>query len=209
LLFLNIRRRIGRPTKAEMKTKYIVRFVFGLFLLTLGNGCATKALWKNDNLEAWNEPTSNANIRIFASKAHGDMLVIYDEYSERSGATHTRAYWLNENEKLIGQGHMPHFISANSVFPLTPVPVVPVTTNHVDFPSRPYAQLEFDQHSFTLFLDHDETRSYNLPVYNDGKGKVEKFALTPLATAADITIVGGFLGYFWLAGVASGYNPSY
>jgi len=40
--------------------------------------------------------------------------------------------------------------------------------------------------------------THDLPFYNDQKGKVEKFALTPLATAADITIVGGFLGYCWL-----------
>ena len=193
-----------------MKTKPILQLVFGMFLLILGNGCATSALWKNDNLEAFNQPNSNPNIRIFASKTHSDMLVLYDEYSERKDAAHTRAYWLNENEKLLEQRHMAHFVSTNSIFSLTPIPVMPATTNHIDSPPPPYAQIEFDQQSFTLFLDdHSQAGPYNLPVYNDGKGKVEKFALTPLATAADITIVGGLLGYFWLGGLASGYNSSY
>ncbi len=185
-----------------MRAQYIVPFAFGLFLLTLGNGCVTHELWKNDDLEAWNQPTSNPNLRIFASKDRGDMLVVYDECTERNGATRTRAYWLNENEKLIEQGHAPHFISTNAIFSLTPIPVMPVTTNHIDFPPPPYAKIEFDQHSFTLFLDHDQSGPYNLPYYNDGKGKVEKFALTPLASAADVTIVGGVFGYFFLQGLA-------
>lgn len=41
-----------------------------------------------------------------------------------------------------------------------------------------------------------------MPFYNDQKGKIEKFALTPLATAADITIVGGVVGYWYLDGLA-------
>jgi hypothetical protein len=193
-----------------MKTKCILPYVFGLFLLLFGNGCVTKALWQNDNLESWNKPTSNPNIRIFASKDRGDMLVVYDEYSERKDATRTRAYWLNENEKLLEQGHMPHFVTTNSIVALTSVPVMPVATNHIDFPSPPYAQIEFDQHSFTLFLDdHGQAGPYDLPTYNDGKGKVEKFALTPLASAADVTLVGGFLGYLYLAAKYGASAPSW
>ena len=192
-----------------MKTKFIIQCVFGLFVLIVGNGCATHALWHNDNLEAFNEPAPDSVIRIFASKTRSYMLVVYDEYAERNGAAHTRAYWLNENEKLIGQHLMPHFVNANAAFSLASIPVIPFSTNHVNFPSPPYAQIEYDQQSFTLVFDHSQAGPYNLPVYNDGKGKVEKFALTPLATAADITIVGGVLGYMWLGGVASGYNSSY
>jgi hypothetical protein len=192
-----------------MRIQSLLPFVFGLLLLPLANGCATKALWENDNLEAWNEPAPAPNIRIFASATRGDMLVVYDEYSERNSSTHTRAYWLNENEKLLEQRRTPRFISTNSIFSLTPIPVLLITTNPVDFPSPPYAKVEFDQKSFTLFLRHGQAGPYNLPIYNDGKGKLEKLALTPLANLADLTLLGGMFGYSYLQGKSAGYNESY
>jgi hypothetical protein len=193
-----------------MKTKHIAQSIFALFLLILGNGCVTHALWDNDKLEAWNEPAPNPNLRIFASNPRGDMLVVYDESAGRSGITHTRAFWLNENEKSLEQGHSPHFISTNAVSSLTPIPVIPIATNHIDYPPPPYARIEFDQHSFTLFLaGQDQAGPYNLPVYNDGKGKVEKLALTPLANVADATLVAGFLGCLYLWGMAGGGSYPY
>jgi hypothetical protein len=193
-----------------MKAKHIIQFALGLLLIALANGCATKALWDNNNLEAWNQPTLNPNIRIFASRTRSDMLVVYDEYAERSDATHIRAYWLNENEERIAQRRTPHFISTNSLFSLTPIPVIPVTTNHIDFPPPPYARIEFDQQSFTIFLsDHSQAGPYNLPCYNDGKGKVEKFVLTPATVTADATILGGFLGYLYIAARCGATGPAY
>jgi len=186
-----------------MKTKYIIQCVFGLFVLILNNGCATHALWHNDNLEAWNEPASNVNLHVFRATPQNDLLVVYDEYSERSGATHTRAYWLNENQKTVGKGGAPHFVGTNSIFNLAAIPVLLETTQTVDLPPPPYALLQTNQQSFTFFSESGQSGPHDLPVYNDQKGKMEKFALTPLATAADITIVGGVFGYFFLEGVAS------
>jgi hypothetical protein len=188
-----------------MKTKYIAQFAFGLFLLMLGNGCVTHALWDNDKMEAWNEPAPNPNLRIFASKPRGDMLVVYDETLGRKGVTHTRAFWLNENENLLEQRHAPHFINTNSISSLTPIPVIPLTTNYMECPPPPYAQLEFNQSSFTLVLDdHNQAGPYTLPTYNDGKGKVEKIALTPLAHIADATIIAG---YVYLMSLSQGGSP--
>jgi hypothetical protein len=192
-----------------MKTKRIVPYVFGLFLLLLGNGCVTQKLWENDNLESWNEPAPNPRVGLFVDNQKGDMLVVYDELSERHSVTHTRAYWLNENEKLLEQRHAPHFVSTNLASALVPIPVLLVTTNQIAFPPPPYALVETNGRSFTLHLDRDQN-TYDLPNYNDGKGKVEKFALTPLANVADISIVGGVLGYYILQGMAaSGANYSW
>ncbi|HWD91001.1 MAG TPA: hypothetical protein VG938_01500 [Verrucomicrobiae bacterium] len=193
-----------------MKAKPIVQLAFGLLLIALANGCVTKALWTNNNLEAWNEPASNPNLRIFASPTRGDMLVVYDEYAERNDATRTRAYWLNENEKRLQQCSSPHFIIPNSLNSLTPIPVILPGTSRIDFPPPPYAQIEFNQRAFTLFLeDHRQAGPYNLPDYNDGKGKVEKFVLTPMAATADATIVGGFLGYLYIAARCGATGPLY
>jgi hypothetical protein len=185
-----------------MKTLRVILFAFGLCLLPLGNGCATKALWQNNNLEAWKEPAGNSNLHLFAAKQSADILVVYDEYSERSDATRTRAYWLNENRKLINDRRSPHFTSTNVSVGCTAVPVIPTGTHQINL-SPPYAVVATNGQSFTLYLDGDTIESHDLPFYNDQKGKVEKFALTPLATAADITILGGFLGYCWLGGAAS------
>ena len=187
-----------------MKVRHIVQLAIALLLIALTNGCVTRALWQNDNLETWNQPNLNPNIRIFASQDHSDMLVVYDEYSERADRKRTRAYWLNENEKQLAQRHAPHFVSTNSF--LTPIPVIPAATNQISFPPPPYARIEADQQSFTLFLDdHSQAGPYNLPTYNDGKGKVEKFFLTPVAVTADATIVGGVVGYYCLEGRVSSH----
>ncbi|HXI71546.1 MAG TPA: hypothetical protein VNN22_14420 [Verrucomicrobiae bacterium] len=41
-----------------------------------------------------------------------------------------------------------------------------------------------------------------MPTYNDGQGRVEKIALTPVAVTADLTIVGGILGCWFAYGMA-------
>jgi hypothetical protein len=185
--------------QVEMRAQPIALFVFGLFLLTLGNGCVTHELWKNDNLEAWNQPATNPNLRLFTTSQKDDLLVVYDEYSERNDKTHPRAYWLKENQNIIDQRKFPHFISTNT-FGFAAVPVFSTGTDPINLPL--YAVVATNGQSFTLHLDNGSTESHDLPFYNDQKGKVEKFALTPLATAADVTIVGGVFGYFFLEGMA-------
>ena len=191
-----------------MRFQSAIAFVLGLFLLTLGNGCATKALWQNGALEAWKQPDTHPNLRLFAAKQPNDILVIYDEYSERSDAVHTRAYWLNQNQQLIDDRHAPHFVDPNHAVGCA---AIPVFTSMNETPlSAPYAILATNSQSFTLHLPDGSMASHDLPYYNDQKGKAEKLAFTPIATAADITIVGGVLGYWWLQGTAqSGASYSF
>jgi len=190
-----------------MKVKYIVRLL-PLLLLTLVSSCATKALWNNGNLEAIKEPASNVNFRLFDSKRKNDLLVIYDEYSERNDGIHTRAYWLNENEMLINQRHAPHFVNTNLMRNLPSVPVFHASAPSETNLTQPlYAIVATNQQSFTLYSGNREISSYDLPFYNDGKGRVEKIALTPIAVTADLTIIGGYIGVWCLYGLAeSGYS---
>jgi hypothetical protein len=60
-----------------------------------------------------------------------------------------------------------------------------------------------NKQSFTFYQAGRALDSHDLPVYDDGKGPVEKIALTPLAVAADLTVVGGILGYIYLESVAN------
>jgi hypothetical protein len=181
-----------------MKVKNIIRLL-PLLLLTLGSGCATKALWNNGNLEAVKEPANNASLRLFDSKRQNDLLVVYDEYSERTDGIHTRAYWLNENEMLVNQRHAPHFVNTNLMRDLPPVPVFsqPISSK-TNLTPMLYAVGATNQQSFMLYSGNHESGSHGLPFYNDGKGRVEKIALTPFAVTADLTIVGGYIGCLWI-----------
>lgn len=175
-------------------TRQILSLLPLLLPLLLGSSCATKALWTNGNLEAWNEPADDTSLRLFQSANRKDLLVVYDEYSERSGATHTRAFWLNKNEERLEERRAPRFVSAHSAHDLSPVPVFKLLRE----PSEPpmfYALFTTNQESFALYSGAAEINSYNLPSYNDGRGKLEKAALTPLAVTADATIIGSLL---WL-----------
>lgn len=187
--------------------KHIVRFL-PLLLLTLGSGCATNALWNNGNLEAIKEPASNVNLHLFDSKRQNDLLVVYDEYSERNDGIHTRAYWLNENETLMKQRHAPHFVNTNLLRDLPSVPVFSQRlSSETNLMQMFYAVVATNQQSFTLYSGNHEIGSHDLPFYNDGKGRVEKIALTPIAVTADLTIIGGvvviFCGYWYAASKSS------
>jgi hypothetical protein len=186
-----------------MKVKYIIRLL-PLLLLTLGGGCETKALWNNGNLEAVKEPANNASLRLFDSKQQNDLLVVYDEYSERSDKIRTRAYWLNENEMLVNQRHAPHFVNTNLMRNLPSAPVFYSTSWKINSTLMLYAVVETNQQSFTLYSGNHEIGSHDLPFYNDGKGRVEKIALTPIAVTADLTIVGGYIGCLWIYGMGGG-----
>jgi hypothetical protein len=175
-------------------------------LLALTGGCVTKALWDNDDLEAFKEPAGNLNLRLFVGKPQTNLLVVYQESSERNGSVRTRAYWLNENQNLLDQHHRPHFADAESRRNLPAVPVFyePIPAG-INLPPELCAVVASNRHSFTLYQDNRPIASHKLPVYNDGKGRLEKTALTPVAVTADLTIVGAFLGYLYLLGRA-GYD---
>jgi hypothetical protein len=183
-----------------MKTRVKVIALFSPLLLALaGGGCATHALWENDGLEACKEPADKINLRLFEGP-QTNLLVVYDEGSERNNSIHTRAYWLAENQSFVEQHKHPDFAPFDPKKHLPSIrvyyhPIPPQVT----FPAGLFAVVATDKHSFTLYKGTQAVGSYELPVYNDGKGRVEKIALTPLAVTADISIVGGFIAY-WYAG---------
>lgn len=174
--------------------------------MIFGNGCATQALWDNANLEAAKEPAGNVNLRLFAAKRPDNVLVVYDEYSERSDATRTRAYWLNENQARVAQRRAPHFTNSKAMRQLSPVPVFKSAPGETNPVGTHFAIIETNRQSFILHGGDGRISRHDLPTYNDGNGRVEKIALTPVAVTADLTIVGGALGVWFVYGLAqSGY----
>jgi hypothetical protein len=181
-----------------MKLRSQVQFLFWLFPLIFGGGCVTKALWENGGLEACREPASPVHLHLFG-ETNNDLLVVYDEYSERSDKIKTRAYWLKKNQTRVNQQRVPHFASRRWQRHLPPVPVFDLIPAETNGTLTLYAVVQTNQQSFALYSGNREIGSHDLPVYNDGRGKFEKIALTPFAVTADLTIVGGYLGCIWIA----------
>lgn len=173
-----------------------------LLLPLLGGGCVTHQLWTESKLDEWNEPAPNPNLRLFANAQMDDLLVVYYEYSERHTTTRTRAYFLKPNQASLAQHTRPRFAKVGVARNLSPVrvlsamPIIP--------PESLYAIAGTNSTVFTVFFDECELGSYELPVYNDGMGRVERVALTPVAVTMDATIIGGVLGCSWLYAMAGG-----
>lgn len=180
--------------------RQLLKFFPLLPLLCMGSGCVTSALWDRTTLDCWNQPADDPHLRLFETSNKNDFVVMYDEYSERNDSVHTRAYLLNQNQRRVVHRRAPVFTSTNLFHGLTIVPVFysPLSSSV----SSPCPFAVEDKGGFALH-ENASTNVYDLPVYNDGRGKVEKAALTPLAVTADLTIVGGFIGYFYLEGLAS------
>ncbi len=170
-----------------------------LFVILGGSGCATSALWTSPGLECWKEPDQNPNLRLYDGAPCADFLVVYDQYSERSDTTHRVAYWMNENERRLNNRRAPEFVSPKLAVPLASIPTFNSVSERGNSPPPVYALVATNGQSFTLYSDTLGVSSHDLPVYNDGKGKMEKAVLTPVAVTADLTIVGGVIGYWYLA----------
>jgi hypothetical protein len=172
-----------------------------LLLPLLTGGCATNALWNKAQLDAWNEPADNSRLQLFDARRQKDFLVVYDEHSERHDSTRARAYFLNQNEKRVEQGRKPHFVSAQRSRELPPIPVMQTSPLvNTNFSPTVYAVISTNKQSFTIYSS-EQRANHDLPVYNDGWGRTDRIALTPVAVVADLTIVGGFLFLeFWSVG---------
>ena len=183
--------------------------IIALLLPLLTCGCATNALWNKTQLDAWNEPADNPKLQLFDASRQKDFLVVYDEYSERHDSTRTRAYLLNQNEKRVAQGRKPHFVSAQRSRELPPIPVLQtLPAANTNFAPAVYTVISTNKQSFTIYSNEQRT-NHDLPVYNDGWGQTDRIALTPVAVTADLSIVGGILGcYFIYALAESGYSTT-
>lgn len=76
---------------------------------------------------------------------------------------------------------------------LSPVPVFYSATGETNWTLGNYTVVATNQQSFMLHASDGATSRHDLPTYNDGRGRMEKIALTPVTVTLDLTIVGGYL----------------
>ena len=90
-----------------MRRRFFILLPLGLLFFS---GCMTHKLWTESKLDSWNEPMPQPNLRLFQALNRSDVLVVYEEFSERSEVAQTRAFFLNENKKALAQHTRPHFV---------------------------------------------------------------------------------------------------
>jgi hypothetical protein len=177
--------------------KWAARVLPLLLILSLESGC-TYSLWTDGNLDAYREPAPTPNLHLYQSQKKNDYLVVYNEYSERSDRTYTRAYWLNKNENRVEDKSIPAFAAKKSADHLPPVPVFYSVPQKPDLIHNLYAVCSTNEDTFALYSDNREIGSYELPFYKDRRGTAEKIALTPVTVTADAGIATGYVGAFCL-----------
>lgn len=156
-----------------------------LSLLISQSGC-TYMLWSSDDFEAYRKPAPNPELHLYESKKQDDFLVVYKEQSERNDSIHTRAYWLNLNQNRLERKRAPIFTSKDSVHNLPSIPVFYFTGSPAHTNQAFYAICETNDESFMLYATNNTIGSYSLPVYNDGRGRLEKIVLTPITVSIDV-----------------------
>ena len=161
------------------------------FVALLASGCVTHKLWTESQLDEWNVPAPDPNLRLFREERQDRLLVVYDELSERRDTLRPRAFFLTATNFTAVR---PQFVNLNSAAGLAPVPVF--STAPTNFVASIYAVNSADR--VMVFASGPTSGTYSLPVYDDGVGLWEKIAWTPLAVTADLTIIGGAVGCYWI-----------
>ncbi len=160
-----------------------------LLLPLLTSGCVTHKLWTESKLDEWDEPAASPNLHLFRDDNRDDFLVVYDEYSDRHYTTKARAFFLNQNQKPLRQHRRPDFANINCSHRLKPMPV---SSPDADQSTRPvFWVTTTNGGNFAIYHGSRDLGSYSLPFYNDGDGRMERIAWTPLTVTADLTIIGG------------------
>ena len=169
--------------------------------MLLLNGCITKQLWQQ---QAFCEPASPPNLQLSFDRQRKDVLVQYDEISERSYKTRHRAYFLYQNLQRLENRQKSRFVSP--IASLMPLQILaPEQSSGLYLDQELYAISATNSPSFALYSKGQELGSYDLPVYRDGVQRAGQIALTPLAVTADVVLVSSVIGFiFW---AETGFYP--
>jgi len=193
-----------------MNVKILFRLALLLPLLASAGGCATRVLWSGDALNKWNAPARQPNLCLYQARGQDDFLIVYNELSERRDVIRPRAYFLRRNQGRIDHNQPPEFIDPTNAIGLKAVPIFFQTNAPmISVPPFPRAVAGAGEQSFDLISGGQIIGSYQLPAYKEGFGNAERLAITPLAAAADLTIVGGVVVYWVAVGVARSGSASW
>jgi hypothetical protein len=158
-------------------------------LILLGNGCAFRDLWNNAGVDDFNQPADSPNLRLYTNRSQKDLLVVYDEYSERRDSVQPRAFWLFQNQKRIENRRRPDFVSVKVAKHLANIPVFPETNAPTDIQNFSLYALGSTNHYFFSLYSDGNGRQYMLPVYSDGSRTIERMIFVPTVVVGAAAII--------------------
>lgn len=172
--------------------------------LLLLNGCVTRKLWEE---HAFRQPATPANLTLAFDPRRQDVLVCYDEFSDRSFKTRPRAFYLSRNRARLEAGRKPIFVTPGHAANLAAVPWQTIEPPPLADPANELqAVLTGTGDGFTLYSGTNEVGEYHLPVYADGVQRTGQILLTPFAVTADIITAATVVGLIaWASGGLSSY----
>jgi hypothetical protein len=163
------------------------RFGTLLGVLTMLTGCVTPALWAKKP----HQPAEHPRLELALAKDGRDVLVCYDERMGQSPKVHRRAYWLFAHSTKVKNYHKPEFTSPATGNALSSIAVIDAPATNTPAATGYSAVAGSNSRSFHLWQDGREVGVFNLPVYDAAPLTPGwRAALTPLAAAADVAIVG-------------------
>jgi hypothetical protein len=183
---------ISHPIRKKCNVQRQIRWLCFLAGI-LFTGCATPALWEADHFTSFREPANPSHLQVFQSSRPGKALVVYDETSENHSQSHLRrAYWADTQFDSPTNPRKPEFVNLTRANGLAALPILPAPTG------AGLSIVSTNDQRFSFYQDGREVSRHELPAYNGPLGRAKQVALTPLAVAADATIVGGVL-FYWAA----------
>jgi hypothetical protein len=164
-----------------MKPGTRILLLLGSASIFLLNGCATKALWNESNFY---EPASPPNLRLSVAPTRRDVLVEYDEFSERTDRVRRRAYFLDANARRLEKQRKPHFVNPARYRDLQTILLAVEPSPGIS------DQLHATWSRDTLAIHSGgQVTSHLLPVYFDPVTRTKQVLLTPPAVIVDATLL--------------------
>jgi hypothetical protein len=160
----------------------------------LWSGCATSALWEEGRFARFHEPANPPGLRLYRAPENADVLVEYMESLDSDESRRPRSYWLDKNAARLKDRQEPVFSSRTKEGSLEPIPILdslPSTDSRRQLGL--YAVASTNGCEFTLYSGEKSLGAFVLPVYQDKSGLAKQVALTPIAVAANLTIIGGLI----------------
>lgn len=140
----------------------------------------------------------NHSVELYRAVANQDMLVVYDEHSERSGKYTRKAFYLYENKRRMDFQREPKFVPVTLTNGMVPVPIGRPVNGAAD--ADYWVEFSNEDREFTLFYNGLPQDKYTLPYYDDKESRALREFLTPPAVLLDVayyaTIVGGVVALY-------------
>jgi hypothetical protein len=162
----------------------------------LANHTLTGHLWQEQTAPVHYAPSTPPNLELYTDFQHGDILVEYDELSDKTGRVKRRAYLLDANEERILAAKKPRFVDVHTADHLAIIPVGTNSAPGADSTNNILirAELSPDGLQFTLISVGQSIGPHRLPIYTGSADHFDRFMFTPMTVTGDVVVYSAMVG---------------